>query len=551
MKLQQVSGIATVSRSFVCVALSLGLFFSSNVSSAVPANCETTRPTAEVSKLYSEAWGTRYNGQRLQDAQHTSINASNAARLKLKWAYGLSTDSPRSYPLVSEDTIFIGDGGRGLVALDKATGCLRWVNEAFEDISTAIIPGQVGDRTALFFADRDEGVYAVNAVDGSLLWHQPIERSPLAMFSGSLLTYKDKVFVPLSSEEIGYSLNPFFGCCKTSGAMAALDATTGKLMWYRPTIEEPARVTGKQLLVVDKYGPSGAPVWSAPTLDTQRGLLYYGTGQNYSHPTTLTSDAIFAVHADSGEVAWVSQFTANDAYNLACEVASGHPNCPDPTGPDFDFGAPPVLVRDVNQADGVTRDILYAGQKSGDVYAIDSDTGETLWSRRLGLGGKLGGVHWGMAAIPELQLLFVPISDAREADAAGERIPGLYALDLRDGSVRWTLQRNPECDDIDCWTGLSAAISAGPDIVVTGGLDGQLEVVQAATGKRLWAFDTAIDYTTVNAVETKGGVIDAHGPMLAGKLLIVSSGYGSFLQEGGNALLVFSLEDDVAELAGN
>lgn len=513
-------------------------FLLAALSGAAQAECENTRTTAQTTQLYSEAWGTRFNGQRLQSSDRTAINASNASKLRLSWVYGLSTDEPRSYPLVSEDTIFIGDGGRGLVALDKANGCLRWVNDDFDDISTAILPASINGKTALVFAERRNGVYAVDASSGSLLWHNEIESLPRAMFSGSPLVHKDKVFVPLSSQEIALSVNPFYGCCKTSGGMAALDVTTGKLLWYRPTIEEPAKVTGKQLYVVNKYGPSGAPVWASPMLDTKRGLLYFGTGQNYSHPTTSTSDAIFAVNIDNGELAWASQFTANDAYNLACEVSSGHPNCPTPTGPDFDFGAPPILVRDV-----AGQDLLYAGQKSGDVFAINPDTGATVWSRRLGVGGKLGGVHWGMAANPQLQLLFIPISDAREKIEAGERAPGLYALDLRDGTVKWALERRSKCKERECWTGLSAAISAGPDIVVTGGLDGQLEVVQATTGKRLWSFDTAVEYESVNSVDTKGGVIDAHGPMLADDLLIVSSGYGSFFQEGGNALLVFSLAD--------
>ena len=68
--------------------------------------------------------------------------------------------------------------------------------------------------------------------------------------------------------------------------MAALDAETGEQLWYLPTIEEAAQVTGRQLLFVPKWGPSGAPMWSAPALDRRRGLLFYGTGENYSAPAT-------------------------------------------------------------------------------------------------------------------------------------------------------------------------------------------------------------------------------------------------------------------------
>ena len=91
--------------------------------------------------------------------------------------------------------------------------------------------------------------------------------------------------------------------------------------------------------------PSGAPVWGAPTLDEKRDLVFFGTGQNYSHPTTDTSDAVFALDATTGERRWVRQFTAGDAYNLSCDIVPGLPNCPDPPGPDLDFGAPPILQR--------------------------------------------------------------------------------------------------------------------------------------------------------------------------------------------------------------
>ena len=119
--------------------------------------------------------------------------------------------------------------------------------------------------------------------------------------------------------------------------MAAFDIETGKQLWYLPTIEEPAQVTGSHYLFVEEWGPSGAPVWSAPTLDRKRGLLFYGTGENYTAPATDTSDAIFAVDAATGKRKWVNQFTANDTFNMAC--VTGMVNCPEQEGPDLDFGA--------------------------------------------------------------------------------------------------------------------------------------------------------------------------------------------------------------------
>ena len=92
------------------------------------------------------------------------------------------------------------------------------------------------------------------------------------------------------------------------------------------------------------HGPSGAGVWNAPTIDSLRNALYVGTGNNYSRPATPTSDAVMAMDLDSGKVLWTQQVLADDAWIPAC--AAGAPlagNCPENIGPDYDFGASPIL----------------------------------------------------------------------------------------------------------------------------------------------------------------------------------------------------------------
>jgi polyvinyl alcohol dehydrogenase (cytochrome) len=74
----------------------------------------------------------------------------------------------------------------------------------------------------------------------------------------------------------------------------------------------------------------------------------------------------------------------------------------------------------------------------------------------------------------------------------------------------------------------------------------QTGYVDAGNGKLLWSFNSAKEFPSVNGLVTNGGVFDAHGPMLADKQLIISSGYGSFGQKGGNALLVFKLKEETS-----
>jgi polyvinyl alcohol dehydrogenase (cytochrome) len=502
------------------------------------AGCEGTAKVPGLRSMSAAGWGVDHHNTRYQRA--STLDSNNASSLHLKWVYGLASNTPRSLPLVTEDTVFVGDGGRGVVALDRATGCERWVYSHEGYIASAIVPGRIGEKTVLFFNDRITGLYAIDARDGAFIWHAMVDDEPVPWYSGTPLVTEDTVFLPVASLEVGLAANPLYGCCTTSGGMAAFDIATGEKRWYLPTIETPARVTGRHFGFVEKHGPSGAAVWGAPAYDHARGWLFFGTGQNFSHPTTATSDAIFAVEAKTGHVVWTRQFTTDDAYTAACNIkALNHPNCPEPTGPDVDFGAPIMLVG--TRSGG---ELLIGGQKSAEVHALDPDTGEKKWSTRLGRGGIIGGVHWGLAANTGQGLLFVPISDkeVQGFPSPGKPAPGLYALDVETGAEVWRYRRESRCPEDTCVFGFSAAITAANDVVVAGGIDGYLQVFAAQTGRVLWTDDTWREYESVNDVETRGGAFDAHGPMLVDDLLIVNSGYGYVgRQRDGNALLVYQL----------
>ena len=71
------------------------------------------------------------------------------------------------------------------------------------------------------------------------------------------------------------------------------------------------------------------------------------TGDNYSSPATQSSDAVLALDLKTGRIRWSRQLLAGDAFNTACSVKG--PNCPAENGPDFDFGAPAILVEHANR----------------------------------------------------------------------------------------------------------------------------------------------------------------------------------------------------------
>ena len=215
-------------------------------------------------------------------------------------------------------------------------------------------------------------------------------------------------------------MQPNYSCCTFRGSLAALDLKTGQKQWQTYMITEPLQPTRKNANGIQMQGPAGAPVWASPTVDAKRGLVYVVTGDSYTDATTDGDDAIVAVEMKTGKVRWRNQVTTNDNFIVGCSGPVKAANCPSPTGPDFDFGATPILFKHGN------KQILVAGQKSGIVYGVDPDTGRTLWKTAVGAGSPLGGIEWGIGA--DSKYVFVPNSDIGEifneiAVAAGAPSP--------------------------------------------------------------------------------------------------------------------------------
>ena len=265
---------------------------------------------------------------------------------------------------------------------------------------------------------------------------------------------------------------------------------------------------------------------------------------------------------DSGEMAWRFQATTDDIWNAAC--LNGGASCPVNPGEDFDFGASVIIAE---RPDG--SDLLLAGQKSGEVFALNPDTedenGEVLWRQRVSLGTTNGGIHWGMALSG--QRLVVPVADPERDRPGYTPQPGLYALDLASGERLWqqpvergckieernkplvgleNLRAREKADMADLYHcsfyyGLSAAAMATPELAFSAGLDGKLRAYDIENGNILWQTQTAQPFATVNGVAGHGGAIDVGGQVLADGWLYIQSGYSMFGQLPGNVLLAYKV----------
>ena len=490
-------------------------------------------------------WSPDFDNARFQGEAPAGLTARDAVRLKLKWAFGLGAGiNARSQPAIAGGRLFVGSQLGSLYSLDARTGCVDWTFQAGGAIRSPIVIGS-GSKAAIYFGDDKATVYAVDATTGKLNWKVRVDDHFTARITAAPQLVEGVLFVPVSSTEEVLPPLPSYECCTFRGSIVALKAATGQQVWKAFTISEPARQTEKNKAGTQMYGPSGAGVWSTPTFDPKNDALYVATGNNYSDPPTPTSDAVLALDRSSGRWLWSRQLSSNDAYNDSCGYP-GKRSCPDSNGPDYDFGQPPILV---TMKDG--RRMLVIAQKSGLVYGLNPDRhGEVVWQALVGEGGQLGGSQWGSAA--DQEKVYVAVSDLKfivALDGKGMALQadpsaggGLYALRIASGEKVW-FAKPASCGSRDnCSPAQSAAVTAIPGVIFSGSVDGHLRGYDAGTGEVIWDFDTVRDYETVNGTKAHGGSLDGPGPVVAGGMLFVNSGYGQFGGMPGNVLLAFSVD---------
>jgi polyvinyl alcohol dehydrogenase (cytochrome) len=510
---------------------------------APAAMCKTKEPFNPNAGPRWTGWGQNTSNTRFQDSAGAGITASDVPRLKLKWAFAFPGDL-QSYAqaTIAGGRVFVGSWGGKVYSLSAATGCIHWFYDAGSGVRSAVSIGRVGGRDIAFFGDGTATIHAVDAATGQLIWKNDVEDFPVGRITGSPTFYNGRVYVGIASGEEASGAIPTYECCRFRGSVVAVDAATGKQIWKTYTIEEP-KPTKKNAVGTQLWGPSGAPVWASPAVDAKLNLIYVTTGNNYSDPTSSTSDSFLALDLNTGQIKWSRQMTAKDAYTAACRLPD-KTNCAESNGPDFDFSSSPMLITLANG-----RRMLVAGQKSGIVHALDPDKGgEVLWQTRVGRGGTMGGVQWGSAA--DQQNVYVALSDigrlmltySNSTDADPKQGGGMFALRLEDGERVWYTPP-PGCGTRPrCSPAQSGAVSALPGIAFSGSVDGHIRAYSAADGKIVWDFDTIRAYDTVNGVAGRGGSLDGPGAAIGGGMVFVNSGYPTAGGTPGNVLLAFSVD---------
>ncbi len=246
-----------------------------------------------------------------------------------------------------------------------------------------------------------------------------------------------------------------------------------------PDLPKPrgASTSGKIL-----WGPSGAAIWSAPTVDAKRGLIYAATGNTYSGDDQPNSEAVVAMEMKTGKIVWATQGNDNDVYLSGCRPGVKNPNCPDKNGPDFDFGTSPVLA--------------------GNVILIGSNP-VTIGRMRT---AKISALQ-SPAKADRLEVSNGASPSKAQRSSRSPTSPGPTPADctpnIKTGEKVWVEPAK---------SAQSAAITVIPGAIFSGANDGILRAFSSKDGSVIWQYDTNKDFQNVKRIAPGQRSLDDRTP---------------------------------------
>jgi polyvinyl alcohol dehydrogenase (cytochrome) len=504
---------------------------------------------ADVGTGSSMQWPV-YGGSPLNKGyapSETKLSPATVPNLKQEWVFTTHGAVP-STPTVDGNYLYVTDFGGYVYKIDRTTGKAVWSvslptytkkNGSYSRSAPALTDTLVivGDMAA-------ENVIALNKSDGSLKWLANIHLDGPGHVTNSPMVYNNVVYAGTASYEEGTALfegkkGPTF-----RGSVWALNASDGSKLWSTATVPT---------------GYTGGGVWSSPmVVDAARGSLYATTGDNYTLPSSVSTclntlgqnqnpqdpavlanqltcispqdyvDSVVAFDLNTGNVKWARRLQGADSWDAFCLLSTNRAQkkCSFSGGQDWDFGAGPNLIDAT--INGQHKQLLGAGEKNGIYWALDPDTGATVWSKLAGPPDLEGGIEWG-AATDDQRIYFAEVNFAKatftlQPSGTSWNNSALTALDAATGNILW--QTTAPSHRGKFGQTMAGALSVANGVLYTGTGGGYFLAVNAQTGKILWQFQSG------GAVICAPSVIDGH--------LYWGSGYVA-LGKGNNQLYAFTV----------
>lgn len=431
----------------------------------------------------------------------TLIGPGNAGGLTPKWVFQTAPGSGVwATPTEADGVVYFPDSAGYLYAVNAATGKQIW-SDYLPNLSSQL-PATATSRTSplidgneVIIGDQHGNgtgngahLLAVNRNTGKLMWITTIDSHPAAQVTSSPSVSGGVVYSGVASNEETLATDPAYPCCTFRGSVVGVNASSGKMLWKTYTVPANGGQPG---------GYSGNAVWgSAPVPDPATGLLYVGTGNNYSVPPGVCEtptqrnctpvaandylDSVIGLDLQTGAIRWANRVEPADVFTLHNTKK----------GPDFDFGSAPNLF--TATVGGQPTQMLGIGQKSGIYWAMDPATGKVIWHTQVGPGGTLGGIEWGSAT--DGKRIYVAISNNGQVHYklqgsgpyAGQNVNGgsWSALDAATGKIEWQTPDPQGAIDMGFMSSANGVVYAPSDA----SSGNNMYALDGTSGKILWQF---------------------------------------------------------------
>ena len=323
----------------------------------------------------------------------SQVDAGNFNKLEIAWRFKTDNLGPRpefqlqTTPLMVNGSLYFTAGTRrAAVAIDAATGEMRWMHSINEGDRGAAAPRQLSGRGLSYWTDGKEErilyvtpgylLVALDAKTGS--------RIPTFGKNGivDLKLEMDQEMDPVKGE-VGLHAAPIIakntivigaahmegGAPKSKtnqkGFVRGYDVRTGKRLWIFHTIPEKGEF-GNETWEKDSWTYTGnVGVWAQMTIDEESNTVFLPvempTGDYYGGHRpgdTLFGESLVAVDLSTGKRKWHRQFVHHGIW-------------------DYDLPCAPILA-DIT-VNGKAIKALAQPSKQGWVYVLDRSTGQPVW----------------------------------------------------------------------------------------------------------------------------------------------------------------------------
>jgi len=484
--------------------------------SNAPGPTPTPLGPAEPPELSSSETNWAVENRDLKGTRHATgsqISSETVSELGTAWIlpYDISSlfGALTANPIIVDDTLYIQDARSNVKALNRETGEVIWERAYDQDIPSGGPNGvAVGYGLVVFPVGGEGEVVAVDAATGEDVWSVNIQGPRGEGITMAPAIYDSTVYI---STIPGNTSSFYTGGQR--GFLHALDASTGRVLWYFDTTVD--NLWGNARM------NSGGGLWHPPSFDDE-GNIYAGIGNAAPYPGNEQApagssrpgdndyaNALMRINPETAGVDWYINIKPHDLFDLDNQLTP--------------------IVADVN-VDGTDVPLVFSSGKHGIVVAANRETGEEVWRTPVGrhqndeltdlpmdepvevLPGTFGGVETPMACADGV--IYVPVFDlptsytateiaglADFSEAAGQ----LVALDAATGEVIWEVQLP---------TGTLAGATVVNDLVFTGGLDGVVRAHSIADGSQVWSYQTGAGINAPLAISGDYIYVASGGPLI-------------------------------------